>query len=359
MKKVLKRLFAFIVVLSLVGCARESKTAKNYANVDKPVGFNFEAFDTQCSISLYGTFDQTTLDTIGEDLQNMVSAYEDTLSRTKVGSDIYNINHRTSDSVMITDMTASIFQLGQDFYKWSDGKFDISSGTLIELWDVKNRKTVPTLEEINEARKHCGNFSYTIERDVEPEMIKCNRITFTGDRKTVYDVGALGKGYCCDSLKNMIEENELIEAALINLGGNVCTVGKLATRKNGAFNVGIFKPFSGNEIAETVKVVDKNVITSGNYQRYFTVPGDDRIYHHIIDPSTGYPTDNGLNSVTIVSINGLLGDYLSTACMLMGEEDSKALIDFCQKNFNDKNIQAIYIDENDNVTKYPKKVKTY
>lgn len=358
MKKVLERVLVGFILLSLVGCSNKSLNYKNYAE-EEPQGFTFDAFDTQCSISLYGINNAEAFESVGNNLRLVIDAYENTLSRTKVDSDIYNINHRTSDSVMITDMTANIFQLGSDFYKWSKGKFDISAGTLIELWDIKNRKTLPTIEEINEARKHCGNFSYTIERNVDPDMIKCNRITFTGDRKTVYDVGALGKGYCCDSLKSIIEENESVTAAIINLGGNVCTVGRLSSRKNGAFNIGIFKPFSGNDIADTVKVVNKNVITSGNYQRYFKVEGDDRIYHHIIDPSTGYPTDNGIDSVSIVSDNGLLGDYLSTACMLMGIEDSKPLIDFCQKNFGDKNIQAIFIDKNGNITKYPTKVKTY
>ena len=356
MKKLISLVLVLLMGLSTVSCKIPEGRKKNYGVEEKPIQFAFDAFDTQCSISFYGVQDETTASQYFYAMKNLVERYEEVFSKTNENSEIYEINHRTSDSVMICDEVASIFEIASSLYEWSGKKFDISLGTLIDLWDIKNRKTVPTLAEINEARKHTGNFNYTIERNVNEDEFTRNRITFTGDKLTQYDFGALVKGYCCDALKEMLAENENIKACIVNLGGNVLCTGEVDGRAGSAFRVGIFKPFSGNDIIDTIEVKNRNVITSGNYQRYFKVEGDDRVYHHIIDPTTGYPTNNGIDSVTIVSENGLLGDYLSTACMLLGEEQSKDLIDFASKSFSDKNIQATFVYSDGRVVKYPKKV---
>ena len=356
MKKRLEKIIILLLVSVLTACTARARKTTNYAEEAKPMQFAFEAFDTQCSFSYYGVKNEDDAQIYFEDMKRLVENFEKVYSKTIEGSEIYDINHRTGDSVMICDETAAIFEIARGLYEWSDGKFDVSAGTLIDLWDVKNRKTLPTLAEINEARKHIGNFKYTIERNVAEGEFRKNRITFTGDKLTLYDFGGLVKGYCCNALKDMILENDFIDACVVNLGGNVLCTGEVTGRAGGAFRVGVFKPFSGNDIIDTIEVKNRNVITSGNYQRYFKIDGDDRVYHHIIDPSTGYPTDNGLDSVTIVSENGLLGDYLSTACMLMGYESSKKLIDFASKQFEDKNIQATYVFSDGRVEKYPKKV---
>lgn len=358
----MKKLFVVLLSLSMLLSLFSCKNDKQIKGEDKkPIQYMFTAFDTQCSISLYmDEKDEEWGMTYADDIENFLKKYEKYLSKTDPESDIYAINHRTGNSVMVSDPTAILMQLGSDFYNWSSGYFDISSGTLIDLWDIKNRKTLPSLEEINEARKHCGNFNYTIENNVAPGEIRCNKITFNGDSKSQYDLGALVKGYVCDGLRDMLAENDKIKASIINLGGNVFCTGKISNRVGGAFNIGIFKPFATkSEIIDTVKVVDKNVITSGTYQRYFKVPGDDKVYCHIINPKTGYPVDNEYTSVTIVSENGLLGDYMSTACLLLGYNKSLDFIDFCKKNFGDKNLQAIFIDNMNNILKYPKKTKHY
>lgn len=362
MKRILSFILFILLILNLIGCSAKELTKKSYVEIpeeDRKYSFALDAFDTTCAITLYGDNMKENGNYFAEQFSTTIKTFDKTFSKTKEGSDIYRINNRTGNEVMVNDLTATIFDIAKGMYSWSDGRFDISSGTLIDLWDAKHRKSVPSLSEINDARKHCNNLNYDIERDDDSDELNCNKITFHGDNLTNYDVGALIKGYCCDTLKNMVNNEDEIDAAIFNLGGNVCCVGEVNSRKDGAFNVGIFKPFAGTEIIDTVKVKNRCVITSGNYERYFTVPGDDTIYHHIIDPKTGYPTNNELNSVTIISENGLLGDYLSTACFLLGKEYSKQLIDFCRKQFGDKEIQAIFVDKNNNVSKYPEKAKTY
>lgn len=332
----------------------------NDENTNKPYTIGFNAFDTTCILSIYGVNNDEVCSYLCNDLKNCIDKYNNIFSKTSTKSDIYKINHRTSDSVMVTPLTATVFDIAKDFYKWSYGKFDISAGTLIELWDVKNRKTLPSEEEIKEAMSHCGNFDYVIERDVDSNSFYSDRITFYGDKKTKYDCGALVKGYVCDDIRNMFETNEVIKAAILNLGGNVYAFGTLDNRTDKAFNIGVIKPFTkSNEILDKVKIRDRCAITSGIYERYFKIDGDNKTYHHIIDPTTGYPTDNKLYSATIISKNGLLGDYLSTTCMLLGEKDSKELIDFASKNFEDDTLQVIFVNDKNKVKKYPKNVKAY
>ena len=357
MKKFLISILCIVITLTGVACGvRSTKDYMYYGNSDS-FQYTFEAFDTTCSTEMFGVYDSKKADDFQYSMENLINAYENVFSKTKLESEIYEINHRTKDYVMVHEECATLFGLAKDFYQWSNKKFDISAGTLFELWDVKNRTTLPSESEIKEAMKHTANFDYSIEEIKDEESAKRFKITFHGDKLTKYDFGALIKGYCCDELKRMLSINDEISACIINLGGNVLVTGSVTNREGGAFNVGIFKPFSNNETIDVVHVKDKNVITSGNYQRYFKVDGDDRIYHHIIDPTTGYPTNNGLDSVTIVSENGLLGDYLSTACMLLGEEESKKLINFAIEKFGDADLQAVFVRSDGTVAKYPESVK--
>ena len=345
------------LILLCSSCKSGSSSTTTNNETEKPRQYAFTAFDTQCSISFYGVESDEKAEDYYYSMKTLVDNFDEVFSKTNENSEIYAINHRTSDTVTVSAETATLFDIAKSFYEWSHKKFDISAGTLIDLWDVKNRKTLPKDFEIEEAKKHVGNLNYDINM-LEGDDAGKATITFYGDKQTQYDLGGLVKGYCNDALRDMLNSNDDIDACIVDLGGNILVTGYVAGRKDGEFRVGIFKPFSKNETIDTIKVTNKNVITSGNYRRYFKVDGDDRVYHHIIDPITGYPSNRGLDSVTIVSDNGLLGDYLSTTCFLLGEDESKELIDFMRNNekFGDKSIQATYVRNDGIVTKYPKDV---
>ena len=135
---------------------------------------------------------------------------------------------------------------------------------------------------------------------------------------------------------------EGIESALINLGGNVQTVG---TKPDGSsWKIGIQKPFgSSSELIAVVACTGESVVTSGTYERYFEVDG--HIYHHILDPNTGYPTDNGLTSVTILADSSTQCDALSTTCFVLGLEKGMELIESID------GVEALFITEDE--TLYP------
>lgn len=357
----MKKIFiVFLLIFSALctSCNSREIQMRNYSDNQKPRQYAFTAFDTECMISLWGVKDDNRAEDYYYSMKTLIENYDKAFSKTNPESEVYAINNRTENSIIVSEEVAKVFSIAKDFYVWSNNKFDISAGTLFNLWDVKNRTSLPSIDEINDAKKYIANFNYNIEY-LDGKDVGKARITFDDNVKTQYDLGALVKGYCSDTLKEMLDNNHDIDACIVNLGGNVLTHGIVAGRKDGYFNVGIYKPFTTtNEMIEVIEVKDRCVITSGNYQRYFKVPGDERVYHHIIDPTTGYPTNNGLDSVTIVSLNGLLGDFLSTSCMLLGEEDSKKLIDFVNSAsfIDDKNIQAIFVRNDGTVSKYPEKV---
>jgi len=118
-------------------------------------------------------------------------------------------------------------------------------------------------------------------------------------------------------------EKEGIEHATINLGGNVLTIG---TKPDGSdYKIGIQKPFAADgEVLEVLSVHDRSVVSSGDYERYFEKDGV--IYHHILDPQSGWPVQNDLDQVTILSDSSADGDALSTTCYVLGLEKGMKLI---------------------------------
>ena len=125
-----------------------------------------------------------------------------------------------------------------------------------------------------------------------------------------------------------------IKHAIINLGGNVDVIG---TKPDGSkYNIGIQKPFSETGVTiSSIKLEDASAVTSGIYQRYFEESGT--IYHHILDPVTGYPCDNDLLGVTIICDSSARADALSTACFVLGLDGGMKLVN------EDNAVEAVFI----------------
>ena len=130
------------------------------------------------------------------------------------------------------------------------------------------------------------------------------------------ELGAIAKGFIADKLKEHLKENG-VTSGTVNLGGNVLCIGK---KTDGSpFRIGIQHPFENrNEVITAIKAEDISVVSSGVYERYFMQDG--KMYHHILDPSTGYPYNNGLVAITVISGKSVDGDALSTTCFAMGLE---------------------------------------
>ena len=177
----------------------------------------------------------------------------------------------------------------------SGGAFDPRLGAIVKLWNINGEPYLPTQEEIEQA----------LER-------------------RELDLGAYGKGAACDEALRILQGN--CKAAVVNLGGNILTHGQKPWGK--PFQIALRDPKGGpNETVGTFTLQGTHFIsTSGSYEKYFEYDGQK--YHHIFDPQTGYPAERepGLISVTVISNHGALGDMISTACFVLGYEDSQALL---------------------------------
>ena len=215
---------------------------------------------------------------------------------------------------------------------------------MTDLWDIPNNDgTIPAQADIDTALA-------TV--DYRQIVVDGNTVTLKNPDAAL-DLGGIAKGYVADRMREYLNAHGS-DKGFINLGGNVLTLGQKANDE--PYHIGIRKPFGEDgETITAVDVTDRSIVTSGRYERYFEKDG--RIYHHILDPKTGYPYDNGLNGVTILSDSSMVGDALSTICFALGQEKGTEFLssmpsnDFLQSTLaTETTIQAIFIDENNEMT---------
>lgn len=302
----------------------------NYIAQTDPITKSGFYFNTVIEIQLNDTTDESLIDACFE----LADTYEHYFSRTLKDSDIYLLNHANGAPVTVHDETLELVRAGIYYGALSDGAFDISIGALTELWDITNNDgVIPDAADITAA-------AATV--DYRQIVIDGSTVTLTNP-DMMLDLGGIAKGYAADSMKEYLNANGVHEG-FINLGGNVLTLGEKAD--GSAYRIGIRKPFSeSGEIITAVEVDDKSIVTSGRYERYFEKDGT--IYHHILNPDTGYPYDNDLNGVTILSDSSMEGDALSTICFALGMEKGMEFISSMP------GVEAIFIDT-DNQLHYTK-----
>lgn len=310
--------FKFIVPLLVIftlltGCTPAAST---------PIAKTVTVFDTVVTIQIYDKNAENVLDACIQ----MCSDYENRLSRTIEGSEIYVLNHAEGAPVQVSDETLELLNLALEYCRLSQGAFDITLGELSDLWNVKeNPGILPDTASIENALTHSG-YDKIVISDHTVQLL---------DPELQVDLGGIAKGFIADKLKAYLQE-EGVEHALINLGGNVLALG---TKPDGnSFNIGIQKPFDETGAAAcAVKISDETVVTSGIYQRYFEL--DDHIYHHIFDPQTGYPYDNDLLSVTIICSSSARADALSTTAYALGYDEGIKFLNSLD------DVEAIFITD--------------
>jgi thiamine biosynthesis lipoprotein len=288
----------------------------------EPVQKSQFMLNTNCTLTVYGRNANKIID---EAFQKGVD-YENLLSTAIETSDVYRINHAEGKPVEVSSDTVKILEEGKKYSEASGGLFDLTTGALTSLWDFPGGKAiVPTPEQIDAAKKTVGY------KDVK---IEGNTVTLLRPGAQL-DFGAIAKGYIADRLSDFMKEKG-VDGAIINLGGNVITVGEKPTKA--PWNVGIQQPFAERDQSiGAVQVGPKSVVTSGIYERSFTSNG--KFYHHILDPTTGYPAENNLSAVSIISDLSVDGDGLSTTCFLLGEDKAMELIESID------NVEAIFIEK--------------
>lgn len=302
---------------------------------DDPVEWAGTYFDTAISLMIYGDDAQAWMKSAVSICRRM----ENTLSAQKETAELYQVNHRHEQTVEVSDDLAACIREGLKYSEMSDGAFDITILPVKELWDFESgdhEGKVPDDEDIREQLKKV---------DYTQVHLDGNQLSFDSS-DTMIDLGGIAKGYISGKLKDYLKK-EGCTSALINLGGNISTIG---TKPDGsAWNVGIQKPFdSRGEVLTTVRVSDESVISSGIYERYFKSGG--KLYHHILDQRTGKPAETDLDQVTVVGEDDAAGDALATIGIVLGKEKTEQ---FLSDHGLADSVRVLFTDRNLDYTWYP------
>ena len=397
-KRILSIIMSGCLLLSVNGCssdkgnvksASEQTTADTSTSTTSPQEYSKTDFvmSTVLSEKIYGTKDVTQ--DIKEELDKLekdqLSWREDSSVVSKINADAQKGTKTKLDSDMTSWVKDSL-----ELAKRSNGAFDPTIGRLTRLWNIEgDNPKVPSKQEIKNTLKDTGytkihlekvesqntvNTKKNVDKDIKDNTDKNENVTKdtannmiddaalneetseTTDKKisrdeavsSIYiedqctlDLGAVGKGIACDVAQNYLKQQKEVSGAVIAVGGSILLYGNKADGTS--WNVAVQNPRGQDGEAMGVLSLSgtTNVSTSGDYEKYFMQNG--KRYHHILDPSTGYPAESGLISVTVVSDNGLLSDGLSTACFVLGKEKGQKLLETY-------GAEGIFIDQNKKVT---------
>ncbi len=293
----------------------------------------FPAVDTIVSITIYNDDPNIDVEQIMAETEKLINEYENVISKTKVGSFTHTLNTKGEYDYSNSPYASAIHQLvdkSSYYEELSNGALDVTIEPVVKLWNINNGNTeVPAQKNIDTALTAVDYTNFV--RDEEAQKYKL----LNGAK---VDFGALGKGQLADIIKASLMSKG-IDSALVNLGGNVITIGAKPGDKD--WIIGIQDPLGMNgELIGTVAVKNKSVVTSGNYERFFMNNGVR--YHHIMDTKTGYPSNSGLVQTTIISDRSLDCDALSTTTFLLGEEEGLKLIE------SQPGFESMFVDENMN-----------
>lgn len=266
------------------------------------------------------------------EVQERMQDIEKKMSLHIDGTEVHKINENAGIApVVISDDSYRVIKTALRYAELSEGKFDISVGKLVGLWGIgTEEERVPSDEEIKEALA----------------FVDYRNVLLDPEKKTVYlknpgmqiDLGAIAKGYAADEIREILEAKG-VQSAIVNLAGNIYVHGD---KEGENFKVGIQNPFENRgSFVGIYSAKSLSVVTSGVYERFFEQEG--KRYHHILSTEDGYPVENELVSVSIISENSMEGDALSTSVFAMGVSEGMKLIESLE------GIEAICIDRDKNI----------
>lgn len=279
----------------------------------EPVTNSNFLMDTLIQISAYGPNSEKAInesfDRINEIQSKMTSKGED--------SEVIKINKKAGLGFQqVSPDTFNVIKKGLEYSQISNGSFDITVGSLVKLWGIGTDKVkVPDQNELKKALTHVNYKNVILDDKNHSVMLKKKDMSI--------DLGAIAKGYAADEVVKVLKRYG-IKSAVADLGGNIYVLGK---KPDGSlWKIGIQDPYEqrGSNLA-VVEVADKTLVTSGIYERFFEK--DNIRYHHILDTKTGFPVENNLASVSIISNSSIEADGLSTTAFSLGLKEGLKLIE--------------------------------
>lgn len=335
-KKIITSIVLLAVTSTIVaGCSSKKDETKHSAKqeqlIKEPYSERQFLMGTYVQVKIYNEGKKDVLkkafDRIG-DLDRKITVNEK-------GSEVDEINAQAGiKPVKVSDDVYQLIQAAKHYSEDSNGGFDLAIGPITQLWHIG----------FDDARK-------PEQHEIDQELSKVNykKVQLNDKEKTVYleekgmslDLGAIAKGYITDEVVKVLKDNG-VTSAIVDLGGNVFVLGDNPKSSSGNWKVGIQDPNEArNTVVGTVEEKNKSLVTSGIYERYLKV--GDEVYHHLFNAKTGYPFDNDIAGVTIVSDTSIAGDALSTAVFSKGVKDGMAYVDTLD------GVDAIFITKEDDI----------
>lgn len=284
-----------VTAIFICGCAKE--TPQTFERTEKIMG-------TLVTLKASGRNSKAAVDTSFEQLFTFVE---------NIKTDVNKLNDNAGNGkfIKISSEVFEMLKLSQHYSALSDGAFDVTIGAAVDLWrTARKTKKLPTPEEIDAVRSLVGFKHLHLNETEQSAMLDLAGVKV--------NLGGVGKGYGVDIVRKVFKE-QYIPDGLINFGtSSIFAFGKK--------RIGLKNPRNDSELSEVVELENAAVSTSGDYEQFFIADG--RRLHHIIDPLTCSPTDNGVASVSVIVSGevencGAVADILSTTIFVLGEERGK------------------------------------
>lgn len=323
MKKVLLLLTTLLLTTGLVACNKDEDTTNtNQSETGVAPGLQKDPYageefllGTYTRIRVYDEGKEAALEPAFDRIRDL----GDRITINQSGSEIDAINEQAGVApVQVSDDIYGLIKQAYDYTVESEGGYNLAIGAITQLWRIGfDDARKPSQEEIDEALQH-----------IDYQKIQLNdteQTVYLEEPEMILDLGAIAKGYIADEVAEVLKENG-VTSAVIDLGGNVLVVGHSWRGTDEPWNIGIQDPNNARgTILGSIKETDKTVVTSGIYERYLEVDGVQ--YHHIFDSKTGYPYDNDIASVTVITDHSIDGDGLTTVIFDKGVKEGLAYIE--------------------------------
>ena len=343
----MKRLISAILSLLLIFSALTTLTAckndeKKYQTRGKTISYTY--FNTVSTLATYGDTTEEEFKLYCDEATAMLGYYHKLFDIYYDYAGVTNLRRVNQmagkEPVQVEKELIDFLLYCKQLFTLTDGKTNVMMGAVLNIWhdyrdeassDPREAK-VPTMEELEEAARHTDIDLLVIDEE--------NCTVYISDPKASIDVGAVGKGYATERVYERLVELGA-DNTVLNFGGNIRTIGVKPTGED--WLTGLTNPDkTSSDFAAQFYFGETACVTSGNYERYYTVDGVR--YHHIIDPDTLMPAGY-FSSVTILTPDSALADALSTALFCVSYAEGKALVESI-----DANIEVIWIDLDGNLT---------
>lgn len=290
-----------------------SDTTSSNSNASAPNRYAFPAFDTLVTLDFWGDADACA--EAAALAERGCREYEALFSRTLPDSDIGRLNSSCGQWAHMDPRTIDLLAKSLGYCERSQGAFDVTVAPLVEQWDFK-RGVVPSAGSLAEAARHVG------WRSVEVDAASCR--ARLADEEAKVDLGGVAKGWIADKLRKQIMDAGRfgLQGMVANLGGNIVVGG--SKPGSDVWRIGVKDPRDPSRNVAVVPVRHGSVVTSGTYERSFERDGV--LYHHVLDPGTGWPVGTDLASATLVCQRSLDAEGYSTTVLALGKAEGARFV---------------------------------